>query len=119
MVVTLESNINIVIEDGWIVFIMRIIRKTPAVTNVDECTNAEIGVGAAIAAGNQAEKGNCALFDNLAIINKIIGISWNSSFIFKFQFEFIIKILIESRIIMSPTRFDKSVIVPDAAVMEF
>jgi len=32
-------------------------RKTPAVTNVEECTNAETGVGAAIAAGNQEEKG--------------------------------------------------------------
>jgi hypothetical protein len=28
---------------------------------VDECTRDETGVGAAIAAGNQAEKGNCAL----------------------------------------------------------
>jgi hypothetical protein len=33
-------------------------RKNPAVTNVDEWTNAEIGVGAAIAAGNHTEKGN-------------------------------------------------------------
>jgi len=29
--------------------------KIPAVTNVDECTNADTGVGAAIAAGNQLE----------------------------------------------------------------
>lgn len=48
-------------------FIIRIIRKTPAVTSVEECTNAEIGVGAAIAAGNHAENGNCALFDDAAI----------------------------------------------------
>jgi hypothetical protein len=32
-------------------------RKTPAVTRVEEWTKAETGVGAAIAAGNQAEKG--------------------------------------------------------------
>ena len=31
-------------------------------TNVEECTRAETGVGAAIAAGNQAENGICALF---------------------------------------------------------
>jgi hypothetical protein len=40
----------------------RINRNTPAVTSVDECTRALTGVGAAIAAGNQLEKGNCALF---------------------------------------------------------
>jgi len=31
------------------------------VTKVEECTKAEIGVGAAIAIGNQDEKGNKAL----------------------------------------------------------
>ena len=31
-------------------------------TKVDECTNAEIGVGAAIAIGSQGEKGYKALF---------------------------------------------------------
>jgi len=31
------------------------------VTRVEECTKAEIGVGAAIAAGSQGEKGNKAL----------------------------------------------------------
>lgn len=40
---------------------MRINKYTPAVTKVDEWTNAETGVGAAIAAGNQAEKGTWAL----------------------------------------------------------
>lgn len=33
----------------------------PAVTRVDECTKADTGVGAAIAAGSQALKGSCAL----------------------------------------------------------
>lgn len=35
----------------------RINKYTPAVTKVEECTKAETGVGAAIAAGSQAEKG--------------------------------------------------------------
>lgn len=35
---------------------------TPAVTRVEECTKAEMGVGAAIAIGSQKEKGYCALF---------------------------------------------------------
>lgn len=39
----------------------RISRYTPAVTRVDECTRADTGVGAAIAAGSQHEKGTCAL----------------------------------------------------------
>lgn len=39
----------------------RIKRKTPAVTKVEEWTRAETGVGAAIAAGSQAEKGIWAL----------------------------------------------------------
>jgi hypothetical protein len=32
-------------------------KYTPTVTKVEECTKAETGVGAAIAAGNQEEKG--------------------------------------------------------------
>ena len=36
-------------------------RKIPAVTRVEECTIAEIGVGADIAAGSQDESGNWAL----------------------------------------------------------
>lgn len=39
----------------------RINKYTPAVTKVDECTKEETGVGAAIAAGNQEEKGIWAL----------------------------------------------------------
>ena len=36
---------------------LRTIRYTPAVTRVLECTNDETGVGAAMAAGSQEEKG--------------------------------------------------------------
>lgn len=53
-----DRIININIVCGWGVVIIRIIRKIPAVTNVDECTNAEIGVGADIAIGSHAENGN-------------------------------------------------------------
>lgn len=42
---------------------------TPAVTRVDECTKVETGVGAAMAAGNQAANGICALFVILPITN--------------------------------------------------
>lgn len=45
----------------------RINKYTPAVTRVEEWTRAETGVGAAIAAGNQAEKGIWALFVQAAI----------------------------------------------------
>jgi hypothetical protein len=40
---------------------IRIRRYTPAVTKVEEWTNEETGVGAAIAAGSQAENGIWAL----------------------------------------------------------
>ena len=46
----------------------RIIRYTPAVTSVEECTRADTGVGAAMAAGSQDEKGTWALLVNLARI---------------------------------------------------
>lgn len=78
-----------------------------------------MGVGAAIAIGNQAEKGNWALFDSAAIINKSIVSVWNCIFILKFQFEEIVIILIDKRIIISPTRFLNKVIVPEAADGEF
>ncbi len=39
----------------------RINKKIPAVTRVEEWTKEETGVGAAIAAGNQDEKGTWAL----------------------------------------------------------
>jgi len=46
------------------------------VTNVDEWTNAETGVGAAMAAGSQAEKGICALLvqaaSKIIILNPIL-----------------------------------------------
>ena len=53
-------------------------RKRPAVTRVEEWTRAEIGVGAAIAAGSQGEKGKRALFVIKVISsNKIENMSGN------------------------------------------
>lgn len=98
---------------------IRNIKKTPAVTNVDEWTRAEIGVGAAIAIGSQAEKGNCALFEQAAIIknNKINKeYSW---FILNLQLEDKVIIPIDRRIKMSPIRFLNKVIVPEAADEKF
>lgn len=46
------------------------VKKTPAVTKVEECTKDETGVGAAIAAGNQAEKGIWALLVKALKITK-------------------------------------------------
>jgi len=53
---------NIIFLYTWNKEKNRIIKNTPAVTKVEECTKEETGVGAAIAAGNQEEKGTWALF---------------------------------------------------------
>jgi hypothetical protein len=118
-VVAEETRIRMVIEIGWLRFMMRISRYTPAVTRVEECTKAEIGVGAAIAAGSQAENGYWALLEIAAIIKKIIIINGKCWFMFRFQFIFIVKIPILKSIAMSPRRFDKIVIVPEAADEKF
>lgn len=47
-------------------------KNTPAVTRVDECTRADTGVGAAIAAGSHLENGICAL---LVIAASIMAIT--------------------------------------------
>lgn len=114
MAVNEEINIKYIDELGWLKFIIRKSIYTPAVTKVEEWTRAEIGVGADIAAGNHAEKGNCALFDKAAIIIIIKIIMFIFSFIEKFQFIIINIIAILNRIIISPTRLDKIVIEPDA-----
>lgn len=93
---------------------IRIKINTPAVTNVDEWTKAEIGVGAAIAIGSHAEKGNCALFEEAANINKIKGITGVSQFLKKFQVFIINIILIEIKIKISPIRFLNRVMDPEA-----
>ena len=50
-----QNHLTEIIEEN------RISKYTPAVTRVEEWTKEETGVGAAIAAGNQEEKGTWAL----------------------------------------------------------
>lgn len=57
----------------------RISRNTPAVTSVDEWTSAETGVGAAIAAGSQEEKGIWALFVQADTISNVASVMFNST----------------------------------------
>ena len=52
---------NFLMFISMIIKFIRINKYTPAVTKVDECTKADTGVGAAIAAGNQDENGIWAL----------------------------------------------------------
>lgn len=108
-----EISINIIIIYGCDVDEIRIIKYTPAVTKVDEWTKAEIGVGADIAIGNQAENGNCALFVHLANSNIKIIILENISFENNSQDDSNIIIPIVSKINTSPIRFLKRVIDPD------
>ena len=94
----------------------RITRKTPAVTKVDEWTKAETGVGAAMAAGSQAEKGSWALLVKELIIIKI-KMSLSREFkqvklkepLYSIQ-------AIASIIVESPTRFLRIVIIPELAL---
>lgn len=89
-------------------------RNTPAVTRVEECTSADTGVGAAIAAGSQAEKGICALFVIAATISvSQIGPYGFLEFIAIIFQESILKArAIEIRSNTSPIRFVKAVIKP-------
>jgi len=52
--------------------VIRINTYTPAVTRVDECTKADTGVGAAIAAGSHELNGSCALLVHAAITRIIM-----------------------------------------------
>ena len=49
------TRIDWAMNDLIIILKKRCIRKIPAVTRVDECTRADTGVGAAIAAGSHLE----------------------------------------------------------------
>ena len=48
-------------------------RKTPALTIVDECSNADVGVGATMAPRSQLWKGICAALVNAASANRSKG----------------------------------------------
>lgn len=92
----------------------RISKKTPAVTKVEEWTRAETGVGAAIAAGSQAEKGICALLVIAAtiIVNQRKGWVEEEFKERMFQESELKARAIEIRSSTSPTRFVKAVIRP-------
>jgi len=109
-----RDNVEIDCNIGAIRSLNRRITKTPAVTSVDECTREEMGVGAAIAAGNHDENGNCALF--VMAPNLINNMGTKNWFIILNSIdahdEYIRKInLIINR--QSPTRFVKIVTSPD------
>lgn len=94
----------------------RIIKKIPAVTKVEECTSADTGVGAAIAAGSHAEKGIWALFVNPATIIAIatMKVRWKSHISVTYQCPWRTRIPIEIKIITSPIRLAKMVSIPAA-----
>lgn len=98
-------------EICWSVGAKRIIRYTPAVTKVEECTSAETGVGAAIAIGSQGENGNCALLVIAASkVAKRRGIEGVKSGMFQWAVEIVAAIPAISA--MSPIRFVRAVIIP-------
>ena len=94
----------------------RINKKTPAVTKVDECTKADTGVGAAIAAGSQLLKGIWALLVIPAIIiNKFTSIKPSKSHKHKiFQWPTTTNIETALKMKQSPTRFINTVNIPAA-----
>lgn len=99
----------------------RIKRKTPAVTRVEEWTSAETGVGAAIAAGSQLEKGICALFVIAATVIAIVILAERGDVqknkMFQWPWERAHAIL--RRIITSPTRLARIVNIPAAKDFAF
>jgi len=76
--------------------------KIPAATSVLLCTNAEMGVGAAIAAGSHEENGNWALLVKIKTTNKTWVKLKDPKKVLLFKL-LTTKILLKKR--MSPTRF--------------
>jgi len=90
-------------------------KYTPAVTSVEECTKEETGVGAAMAAGSQAEKGIWALLVLAAIrrvnrqISKPPHTEGACAQLKKFHLPRENTIAIENKIRTSPIRLVKAV----------
>jgi len=84
----------------------------PAVTNVEECTREETGVGADIASGNQTKKGICALLVAVPTLKRMnnTGLSKKKS---KYKLFSEKKKSIEIKNMLSPSRLIKKVITPD------
>lgn len=106
-------TINILFKDSSVInFLSFMFKKIPAVTRVDECTIAEMGVGADIAAGSQDDIGIWALLVRLHIkINVIIRfLDPLSSWLFSWAL-ILIKLILKVTInILSPTRLKNIVI---------
>lgn len=78
-----------------------------------------MGVGAAIAMGSHAEKGNWALFEQAAIVNNNKISNEYSKFNENLQLEDNVIIPIDKRIRISPIRLLNRVIVPEEADEKF
>lgn len=91
-------------------------RNTPAVTSVEEWTSAETGVGAAMAAGNQLENGIWALLVIAATeMVKIIRYEYcEGHIVVIFQWPWLRDHAMAKRIITSPMRLVRAVIIPAA-----
>lgn len=89
-------------------------RKTPAVTRVEECTSADTGVGAAMAAGSQLEKGIWALLVIAAMVRQKAAreLRENLEEFSTIQWPWFKKRAIEIRRRASPIRFIRAVIMP-------
>lgn len=81
---------------------------------MEECTRAETGVGAAIAAGNQLEKGICALLVIAASIREMAVIKSyeDGENNIGFQCPCLISQAMEIRMRASPIRLVSAVIIP-------
>lgn len=118
-IIIVAIPINIKIFDKFmliIIMFIRINKYTPAVTNVEEWTKAETGVGAAIAAGSHAEKGTWALLVIAEITIKYLSKS-DKLFVIKLLYTYVheptyinIEILINSP--TSPNRLVIAVSIP-------
>lgn len=96
-------------------------RNTPAVTKVEECTRADTGVGAAIAAGNHLENGIWALF---VIAAREIAITWShrvsrSHMWVMVQCPWLMVRAMAIKIITSPIRLVRAVIIPAPSDLGF
>lgn len=111
--VIINNWFNKLFENRWL---NRIIKYTPAVTRVEEWTRADTGVGAAMAAGSQAENGIWALLVNPAvIINKLIVVINILFWLYinkKFHDPILNIHVIAIIIATSPIRFDRAVSIP-------
>lgn len=112
--IVIEAIMRIIEFEGGIGYgRIRINKNVPAVTRVDEWTNAEMGVGAAIAAGNHALNGSWALLVIAAMVRRMIVIIENSLDRCMSRILFEREIPIAKIIRISPMRLDRIVIAPD------